>query len=70
MLKWINPCYWGERAAQATIRWENRRRAEQLFNQADLLIQEAAHYHPGPLKDACISHAQELANKAFALCDK
>lgn len=70
MFKWMNPCYWGERAAQATIRWENRRRAEQLFQQAELLMEEAARYKEGNLKDACIRTAKDLANKAIDLHSK
>lgn len=70
MFKWINPCYWGERAAEATIRWENRRKADQLFRQADLMVAEAKQYREGPLKEACMRTAQELADKAFDLYDK
>lgn len=70
MFKWINPCYWGRRVTQAAIRWENRRKAEQFFRQADLMVEEAKQYREGPLKEACMRKAQELADKAFALRDK
>ena len=70
MFKWINPVHWGKRAAHAVKRWENCRKADQLFRQADLMVEEAQQYREGPLKEACIRMAQELANKAFALCDK
>lgn len=70
MFKWINPCYWGRRATQAAIRWENCRKADQLFRQADLMVEEAKQYREGPLKEACMRKAQELADKAFTLCDK
>lgn len=70
MFKWINPCYWGRRVAQAAIRWENRRMADLLFRQADLMVEEAQQYREGPLKEACMRKAKELADKAFTLCDK
>ena len=70
MFKWINPIYWVHRVVQATIRWEKHRRADHLFRQADLMAEEAKQYREGPLKEACMCKAQELANKAFALCDK
>ena len=70
MFKWINPCYWGRRVTQAAIRWENCRRADHLFRQADLMVEEAQQYREGPLKEACMRKAKELADKAFALCDK
>lgn len=70
MFKWINPFYWGKRAAHAVKRWENHRRADQLFRQAYLMVEEAQHYREGPLKEACMRKAKELADKAFALRDK
>jgi hypothetical protein len=70
MFKWINPVHWGKRAAHAVKRWENRRKAEQFFQQADLMVIEADSHREGPVKDACMKKALEFANKAFALSDK
>ena len=70
MFKWINPFYWVHRVTQVVNRWENHRRADQLFRQANLMVEEAQQYREGPLKEACMRKAKELADKAFALCDK
>lgn len=70
MLKWISPTHWGKLTAMSLIRFGNRIKAKRLFNKAKDLILESQNYSNGPLKEACINKARELAIEAYDLRNK